>query len=210
MSQRVYLFTRFERFWHWAQAALVLVLLFSGFAIRGYHDLLRFGPAVKLHEAAAWLLIGLWVFAIFWHFTTGQWRQYIPTFERIGAMVRFYAYGIFVGEPHPYRQTPQRKHNPLQRLAYLGVKLVINPLVWVTGLAYLFWEPLRGLAPTWLGLEQVAGLHVLGAFLMLAFVIIHVYLTTTGHTPLAHIKAMITGWESLHDSEVIEPRSSKH
>lgn len=209
MSQRVYLFTRFERFWHWGQAALVLVLLFSGFAIRGYHGLLHFGPAVRLHETAAWLLIGLWVFAIFWHFTTGQWRQYIPTLERIGAMVRFYAYGIFLGEPHPYRQTPQRKHNPLQRLAYLGVKLVINPLVWVTGLAYLFWEPLRELAPAWLGLEQVAGLHVLGAFLMLAFVIIHVYLTTTGHTPLSHIKAMITGWETLHDDEVIEPRPRK-
>ncbi|MGM0981996.1 MAG: cytochrome b/b6 domain-containing protein [Pseudomonadota bacterium] len=207
MSKRLYLFTRFERFWHWTQAALVLVLLFSGFAIRGHHDLIAFGPAVRLHETAAWLLIGLWVFAIFWHFTTGQWRQYIPTLDRIGAMVRFYAYGTFVGEPHPYKQTPQRKHNPLQRLAYLGVKLLINPLVWVSGLAYLFWESLRGLTPAWIGLEQVAGLHALGAFLMLAFVIIHAYLATVGHTPTAHIKAMVTGWEEVNDEEVIERRS---
>ena len=28
-----------------------------------------------------------------------------------------------------------------------------------------------------------------------AFFFIHVYLTTTGHTVFAHIKAMITGWE---------------
>jgi thiosulfate reductase cytochrome b subunit len=27
------------------------------------------------------------------------------------------------------------------------------------------------------------------------FFIVHVYLTTTGHTPTAHIKAMVTGWE---------------
>jgi len=31
--------------------------------------------------------------------------------------------------------------------------------------------------------------------MMLAFVIAHVYLTTAGHTPTSHIKAMITGWK---------------
>jgi thiosulfate reductase cytochrome b subunit len=30
-----------------------------------------------------------------------------------------------------------------------------------------------------------------------AFFFIHVYLTTTGHTMFAHIKAMITGWEDV-------------
>jgi thiosulfate reductase cytochrome b subunit len=33
------------------------------------------------------------------------------------------------------------------------------------------------------------------------FFIVHVYLTTTGHTPTAHIKSMITGWEEVHDDE---------
>ena len=33
--------------------------------------------------------------------------------------------------------------------------------------------------------------------MMLIFVISHIYLSTTGHTPLAHIKAMITGWEKV-------------
>ena len=35
---------------------------------------------------------------------------------------------------------------------------------------------------------------------MLAFFIAHVYLATAGHTPLAHIKAMITGWEEVDDA----------
>lgn len=34
-----------------------------------------------------------------------------------------------------------------------------------------------------------------GAFLMLIFLNMYVYLATTRHTPFAHIKAMITGWE---------------
>lgn len=83
MNERLYLFTRFERFWHWSQAALIITLLLSGFAIHGSHGLLDFRTAVTVHETAAWLLITLWVFAIFWHFTTSQWRQYIPTLANI-------------------------------------------------------------------------------------------------------------------------------
>lgn len=195
MGERMYLFTRFERFWHWAQAGLVITLLVTGFAIHGSHTLIGFRRAVEVHELAAWLLIGLWIFAIFWHFTTGQWRHYIPTMQNVDRMVRYYAYGIFVGAPHPYKVTLERKHNPLQRLAYLGVKLLINPLIWLSGLAYLFWGAPEGVLPAAIGLQQVAIAHTAGAFLMLAFLIVHVYLVTTGHTPLAHLKAMITGWE---------------
>ncbi len=198
MPQRIYLFTRFERFWHWTQAALIISLLFTGFAIHGSHDMIGFRTAVEIHELAVWLLIALWIFAIFWHFTTGQWRHYIPTMKNVDRMVRYYAYGIFVGAPHPYKVSLERKHNPLQRITYLGVKLLINPLLWISGLAYLFWDRLQPLVPQAIGLEQVATLHTLGAFLMLAFLIAHVYLATAGATPTAHIRAMITGWEEQH------------
>ncbi|MCZ2096669.1 MAG: cytochrome b/b6 domain-containing protein [Burkholderiales bacterium] len=198
MSQRIYLFTRFERFWHWTQAALIIGLLFTGFAIHGSHDMIGFRTAVEIHELAVWLLIALWVFAIFWHFTTGQWRHYIPTMKNVDRMVRYYAYGIFVGAPHPYKVSLERKHNPLQRITYLGVKLLINPLLWTSGLAYLFWDRLKPLVGQAIGLQQVATLHTLGAFLMLAFLIAHVYLATAGATPTAHLRAMITGWEEQH------------
>lgn len=198
MADRLYLFTRFERFWHWSQAALIITLLFSGFAIHGSHALLDFRTAVEVHEVAAWLLIALWIFAIFWHFTTGQWRQYIPTLSNIRRVALYYARGIFIGAPHPYKVTSERKHNPLQRIAYLGVLVLINPLIWISGLLYLFWGRLEPLLPDWLALEAVALAHTGGAFLMLIFLIVHVYLTTTGHTPLAHIRAMITGWEKRH------------
>jgi thiosulfate reductase cytochrome b subunit len=51
----------------------------------------------------------------------------------------------------------------------------------------------------WLSLEGVALTHTAGAFMMLVFFIAHVYLTTTGHTPFAHIKTMITGWEEVDE-----------
>ena len=41
-------------------------------------------------------------------------------------------------------------------------------------------------------------LHALGAWLFAAFILVHVYLTTTsGRRPLDGIKAMITGWEEV-------------
>ncbi len=197
MSERIYVFKRFERFWHWSQALLIVFMMLTGFEIHGAYTLFGFKLAVQAHTVAAWGLIALWVFAIFWHFTTGEWRQYVPTTERVGAMVRYYVTGIFSGAPHPFRQTQLSKHNPLQRLAYLFVKLLINPLLWVTGLLYLYYGKWEAWGLGGLQLEWVAVLHTAGAFLMLVFFIVHVYFATTGHTPTAHFKAMVTGWEEV-------------
>jgi thiosulfate reductase cytochrome b subunit len=142
-------------------------------------------------------LIGLWVFAIFWHFTTGEWKQYIPTTEKVVAMANYYLFGIFKNAPHPFKLTQLRKHNPLQRLAYLAILVCVGPLIWVTGVLYLFYDKWAAWGFGNLSLEWVANGHIAGAFMMLAFLIAHVYLTTAGHTPLAHIKAMITGWEEV-------------
>lgn len=198
MSERIYVFKRFERFWHWSQAALIIFLMLTGFEVHGTYALFGFAQAVDYHTIAAWALIGLWVFAIFWHFTTGEWRQYIPTLEKVDAMVTYYAYGIFTNAPHPFRQTQLRKHNPLQRLSYLAILLLVSPLIWATGLLYLFYDQWAawGIAGI-LQLEWVALGHTFGAFLMLIFLIAHLYLATAGHTPTAHFKAMITGWEEV-------------
>ncbi len=201
MANRIYIFKRFERFWHWSQAALIMFMMLTGFEVHGAYQFFGFEAAVEYHTTAAWMLITLWVFAIFWHFTTGEWKQYIPTMEKVDAMLKYYLTGIFTNAPHPVKQTTVSKHNPLQRLAYLFVKLLINPLIWVTGLLYLFYDQWSAWGLDWLGLGFIALAHTVGAFLMLIFFIAHVYLATAGHTPLAHIKAMITGWEEVDEEE---------
>ena len=45
----------------------------------------------------------------------------------------------------------------------------------------------------------IAVLHTAGAFFLMAFVIAHVYLTTTGRTPTSNLEAMITGYEELEE-----------
>jgi thiosulfate reductase cytochrome b subunit len=47
------------------------------------------------------------------------------------------------------------------------------------------------------GLTYLAPLHALVAWLFAAFIVLHVYLTTTGHTPLANIQSMMLGWDEV-------------
>jgi thiosulfate reductase cytochrome b subunit len=198
MSDRIYIYKRYERFWHWSQAVLIITMMISGFEVHGTYVLLGFKSAVQLHTVAAWSLLTLWAFTIFWQFTTGEWRQYLPSLTNVLAMVRYYTIGIFTHSPHPFRKTVVQKHNPLQRLAYLALLAFISPLIWVSGLLYLFYGDWQRLGiDRLLSLEFVAVAHTLGAFMITAFFFIHVYLTTTGHTITAHIKAMITGWEEV-------------
>lgn len=195
--RKVMLYSRFERFWHWSQMALIMSLLITGFSIHGFINAAPFGLAVNLHTAAALILILLWVFAIFWHMTTGTWRHYVPTTDGLLKIARFYAFGIFKGEEHPYRKAYWRKHNPLQAVSYLALKLVLFPAIWVSGIAYLLynlWSSIPGASDL---LSAVAFIHTLVAFAILAFVIIHVYLLTTGHSFREHVKPMVSGFEEL-------------
>ena len=199
-EHRIYIYKRYERFWHWSQAALIIVLMLTGFEIHGVYSLMGFEDAVDLHTLAAWMLVVIWVFTIFWQFTTGEWRQYIPSLKNVTAMALYYTVGIFKEMPHPFRKTVVQKHNPLQRLAYLALLAFISPMIWGSGLLYLFYADWARLGlDQYLSLEIVALVHTLGAFMITAFFFIHVYLTTTGHTVFAHIKAMITGWEDVDE-----------
>lgn len=204
MSQRyVQIFSRFERFWHWTQMALIMMLLVTGFNIHGLYFIVDFELAVKVHILAAVALIILWLFAIFWHLTTGTWKHYIPTSNGLFKVAYYYAYGIFKNEEHPYKKTYRRKHNPLQAMAYLALKVLLFPAIWLSGMAYLtytFW----GNASSSGAIEWVAVIHTISAFAIAIFVIVHVYLLTTGHSFKEHVMPMLSGFDKvdLTDEEV--------
>lgn len=201
-TKKVYVYKGFERFWHWIQALLIMFLALTGFEIHSSYSLFGFETAVNLHNKAAWGFIVLIVFAIFWHITTGEWKQYIPTTKNLKAQIEFYITGIFRNAPHPTKKTLLSKLNPLQRLVYLGLKILIIPVMVVSGLLFMFFRyPQSGMIKTVNieNLEIVALIHTLGAFLLITFLIVHLYLITTGHTITSNLKAMITGWEELEE-----------
>lgn len=202
--KKVYIYRKFERFWHWSQAILIFFLALTGFEVHDSISLFGFEKAVEYHRTASWLLLGLIAFSIFWHFTTGEWRQYIPTMSKLQAQIRYYTVGMFRNEPHPTIKSVRKKLNPLQAIVYLGFKLVMAPMVIVSGILYMFYKTFDVNDVIVVGdipLDVIAAIHTLGAFLLMSFVVVHVYMTTTGHTLTTNIKAMLTGWEELEEEE---------
>lgn len=198
--KKVYLYKGYERFWHWAQAVLVFTLILTGFEIHSTYTLFGFESAVQIHNIAAWSFLVLTVFTIFWDFTTGEWKQYLPTGKNLKAQIHFYLSGIFKNAPHPAGKSILSKLNPLQRIVYGGLKIMVFPVMFITGFLYYYFHfPLQGVELS--SLETIAVLHTLGAFAVVAFTIVHLYLITTGHTITSNLKAMITGWEEVDDEE---------
>lgn len=79
---KVYLYTRFERFWHWFQALMIILLMITGFEVHGLYTLMGFDTAVDLHNFIGLFWLGSFAFFAFWLIITGEWKQYIPTTKK--------------------------------------------------------------------------------------------------------------------------------
>lgn len=212
--RRVYLYSIYERVWHWLQAVATIGLLVTGMEMHwpGTLRMLGFSRSVTVHEVLGFVLLGNAFLALFYHLTTGEIRQYLPEprdfFTLAVKQARYYLQGIFRGEAHPIQRSPHRKLNPLQEVTYLMILNVLLPLQMFSGL--LMWGGQQW--PTTVsavgGLPTLARVHTLGAWLFAAFLIVHVYLTTTGSTPLALIRAMIVGWDQIEDDHVVAENGS--
>ncbi len=198
--KKVYIYRRFERFWHWTQTLIILTLALTGFEVHGSYNLMGFEKAVMIHDNAAYTYMALLLLIFFWLFITGEWRMYMPTKKKIFEQVKYYVHGIFNDEEHPTHKTMFNKFNPLQKATYFGLEFIIIPLMVVSGFLYIYFADSL-LGHNGYALEPVAYIHVGGAFILVGFIIAHVYLTTTGYKPLSAVKAMITGWEEMSDEE---------
>lgn len=198
---KIYLYTRFERFWHWLQALMIITLIITGLEVHGTFKLLGFETAVEVHNFVGLSWLVLFAFFVFWLFTTGEWKQYIPTTKKLFAVIFYYSFGIFQGKPHPVQKSPGAKHNPLQRLTYLGLSAMLLPVQMATGLLYYTYNSWSG---GFLSLAPLAWLHTLIAFMLVSFLIVHLYMTTTGHSLFSHIAGMITGWEEIYETTTVQ------
>ncbi|HUA14576.1 MAG TPA: cytochrome b/b6 domain-containing protein [Verrucomicrobiae bacterium] len=201
MNSTSALYSLHERIWHWLQATGMICLILTGMAIH-YPD--RFGifgslaNAVRWHSWMGFALILNAFLGVFYHLTAEKYHHFLPRMEDFtGAAIsqaRFYFYGIFKGEKHPFDADLRRKLNPLQKITYLLLLNILLPFQIVTGV--LMWGADRW--PATLarlgGLWILAPAHTLGSYLFLAFLIGHIYLSTTGPTPGTLLRAMITGY----------------
>ena len=201
--RRVYMYSVYERLWHWLQTTVILGLIFTGLIIHkpDMFGIFSFPFVVGVHNILAAILVINATLAAFYHLASGEIRQYLPQprgfFNDAIEQAGYYLRGIFRGEPHPFDKTRDRKMNPLQQVTYLAILNVLLPLQIITGALMWGTQTWPVAAARLGGLPFLAPFHTLVAWSFATFVILHVYLTTTGHTPLANIKAMMLGWDDV-------------
>lgn len=202
-TKRIDMYTLYERVWHWLQTMAITLLAITGLIIHKpeMFGFFSFKGVVLVHNILSAILVGNAILALFYNLVSGDIQRFLPEpkgfFNQMVLQAKFYLGGIFRGEPHPFEKTRKKRLNVLQKITYLGILNVLLPLQVITGA--LMWGVSRWpeLAGALGGLPLLAPFHTLVAWTFVAFIIAHVYLTTTGHTPMAGIKSMIVGWDEV-------------
>jgi thiosulfate reductase cytochrome b subunit len=209
--ERVHMYDAYERLWHWLQAGAILILLFTGLIIHKPHffGIFSFPYVVNVHNVLGFILLTNAALSLFYHLASGEIRQYLPEprnfIARSLAQAMYYSQGIFAGKPHPLEKSKANKLNPLQQITYLAILNILLPAQIITGV--LIWGLQRwpNIAAELGGLPILALVHTLVAWAFATFIVMHIYLTTTGHSKSAGIKSMIGGWDAVekHSGEAL-------
>jgi thiosulfate reductase cytochrome b subunit len=208
--QKIYVHPLPVRIWHWVNALGFVALILSGIQIR-YTDLLAIMPfraAVQLHNWVGFALIANYFIWLLFYLFTDKIKVYHPElnpakyFRDSLRQAVFYGYGIFKGQPNPHHVSAYRKFNALQSITYQIIMILLVPLQFYTGL--LLWDvnQFAGSIEFFGGVRVVSTVHVLLFVFFTAFIFIHPYLASLGHTPSAHFKAMVTGYEEVEEEPV--------
>ena len=188
-------------------AVIIIVLIVTGLSMQytdkqGYILVVGFAKAVKWHNIAAIMLTFNYIFFVMGNVLTGNGKYYRTGRKNfisdLGKQLRYYAWGMFKGEKHPFPITLERKFNPLQKLTYVLAMYVAFPLLIISGLGLLFPETVLNRFFNISGLILTDLLHITMGFFLSIFMIIHVYTCTLGSKPGSLFKSMLSGF---HESE---------
>ena len=204
----MYLYPKWIRAWHIINALMFLILILTGISMQ-YTDkgdssyMVGFALAVKWHNFAALVLTAGYVIFVIGNAFTPNGRYYRIQKESFWSdlmkQLRYYSYGMFKGEKHPFPVTLERKFNPLQKFSYVMAMYVGMPLLIISGIVLLFPE---------IAIDNVFGvsglvlndvLHITTGFFLSVFMVIHIYTCTLGAKPSSLFRGMISGYHQSDD-----------
>jgi thiosulfate reductase cytochrome b subunit len=202
-EQRVVLYPLTIRVWHWVHALAIVLLVFTGIQLR-FPDFIKwfgtFAAAVNIHNIFGFIVTFAYLLWIGFYLWKRQLvKQYVPTRSDflVGVPTQsvYYFARIFFGDPSPFEPTPQAKFNSLQKTTYFGIMFLLVPLQIVTGILLWDLERFHAVIRVFGGVRVIDAFHIIIAYITASFLIVHIYLSTLGHTFFAHMKAMIVGYE---------------
>jgi thiosulfate reductase cytochrome b subunit len=215
-NEFVYMTPMPVRIWHWLNAFGILTLCVTGLQIRFPDNINIFGAykaAIRLHNTAGIVVSISYMLWLTYYLIVAKslMKLYIPTLEDLKSGIFrqafFYFLTYFLGKPNPHHSTPDSKFNPMQKAAYLVIMFILLPMVIFTGVLLMYIAPLREILLFLGGIKMLIGTHFLLSCCFTAFLFVHIYLATLGHTPLAHFKPMWNGWE---EEEIDDAGTEKH
>jgi len=203
--KRTYLHPLPLRIWHWANALMVILLLITGIQLRisGIASLRPHDPFLLIHKYIGWAMAASWVVWLGYGLISNHLRRhYLFRRRDLGGTFRqakFYLISIFRGEENPFRPSASEKLNPLQKLAYSSIMGIFAPVLVITGLFFSDILFFRKYILLWNVAGVVNAIHVMAAYIILLYLVFHVYMATLGPTAFSHTKAMILGYEEEPD-----------
>ena len=204
--KRIYLHPLPLRTWHWVNALLVVLLMITGIQLRipGIASLRPHNTALLVHKYAGWAMTASCIFWFAYSLVSDHLSRHYGLRRRdlkgIFTQAKFYLFSIFKGEENPCRPSPDGKFNPLQKLAYGVIMFVFTPVLVVTGVLLSDILPFRKYILLWNIVGVLDAIHVMGAYVLALYLIVHLYMATLGRTALSHTKAMIVGYEEESDA----------
>ncbi len=194
------------RIWHLVHGVGITLLILTGVQLRFPDIITVFGTlksVINIHNLVGFIVsLDYFLWFIYYAAKKELAKQYLPTLKDIGegstTQATYYFFRIFLGDPPPFEPRPKAKFNSLQKITYFGIMFVMLPLQIITGI--LLWDIEKFIVIIGVvgGVRIVDTLHVILAYVFTAFLIMHLYLATLGHTFFSHFKAIILGYEDEH------------
>jgi Ni/Fe-hydrogenase b-type cytochrome subunit len=160
----------------------------SWLTVPGYYSL---ASGRRWHFFFGWLFALNGVLYVVYNLAIGHMRKFFFTFDdakKVPSMIAYYL--------HLQRNSPQEgEYNPLQKMAYTSVFVILTPLVLLSGIAM---SPQLNVAFNWLpaafgGRQSARTIHFILAFGFLFFTFGHVLMVLTQGV-LNNMRSITTGW----------------
>jgi Ni/Fe-hydrogenase 1 B-type cytochrome subunit len=220
--ESVYVWDLPVRITHWVNVITIGILSVTGFYIQDPFmntkgiaaDNYLMGNVRFVHFFVAFIFTANVLFRIYWSFAGtkyAKWHQFLPiTHQRRFSLVRVIGYYMFLRKEPP----AMVGHNPLAGLMYTLIHVFFVIQI-ITGFALYslpfnggFWPFAFGWLNVLLGIPIVRLVHTISMFLILGFVIQHIYsavlLEIEERSGL--LGSIVTGYKSLTISHIKESR----
>lgn len=171
----------------------------SWLTVPGYYSL---AAARRWHFFFGWLLVITGALYVVYNLAVGHLRKFLFTPHDAGKVPAMIAYYL-----HLRKNSPQEgEYNPLQKMAYTSVFVLLAPLILLSGMAM---SPQLNVALNWLpaafgGRQSARAIHFILAFGFLFFVLGHVFMVLTQGF-FNNMRSMTTGWYREKRPSMAEP-----